>query len=588
MSEQVEPQWDLLPRDPEGFFGLSEGYDLRELKRSYNQFIRRFKPEKFPEEFQRIRAAYEALNAAVRFNLPTSSGLPAPAPLTWDESAPTYPGHRAKAEPSGPGRIRQAASPGAQPTYAKPPAELFSELRDKSGRTPDDYVALAFLADVVAMGTAPGTQPFIEWLLAGQTQYPRDMGLTALIREYLAQPLPIEELGILLRRIVRTIAPEYFQYATEGAWDRLLREGSFEQFGDCVRDCGAQLGKAMGHWQLVFYVHVLIPAAWKADDEFMNELWTAVEDHYHTVQTWVEDEYETVSMLLDYRAQREAFVARGPACGRIDQAIRDWCLLPETQSDARVLDCLYFLSQRGQRLLEEFPDPQERMREVLLLWERIATDVLKRQEEPPPLEPEAVARHSREFMIRVHRRNSRTRPFYQGLMLVVASIGIVVMAFVIAVSLLIRLCWKLIEGGQVLSALLDGVLSAIVLIGGFVAAAVAFVIGGRLRRVRYEAIRGELIKLLRVVPLAVDDLAVALAERENETFGEDNDDTINDTEVLARGLHKDPAMALFALAQLSLHTTMPEPVAEDLLVEVVEAVEERVVPPSRPVRRRLQ
>src|SRR6185436_13154599 len=62
-----EPDWSLLPHDPVRFFGLAEGFDRRELKRSYNQLIRRFKPEKHPQEFQRIRAAYEQLDSGIRY-----------------------------------------------------------------------------------------------------------------------------------------------------------------------------------------------------------------------------------------------------------------------------------------------------------------------------------------------------------------------------------------------------------------------------------------------------------------------------------------------------------------------------------------
>src|SRR6478735_7316201 len=72
----AEPDWSLLPRDPVRFFGLPEGFDRRELKRRYNELIRRFKPERNPEEFQRIRAAYEQLDSGVRYGLQTTWTAP--------------------------------------------------------------------------------------------------------------------------------------------------------------------------------------------------------------------------------------------------------------------------------------------------------------------------------------------------------------------------------------------------------------------------------------------------------------------------------------------------------------------------------
>jgi len=79
MSDAGDPQWDLLPDHPEQFFSLSGEYDVRDLKRSYNRLIKRFKPEKFPEEFQRIRAAYERLNDALRRNTAICFSIPTPA-----------------------------------------------------------------------------------------------------------------------------------------------------------------------------------------------------------------------------------------------------------------------------------------------------------------------------------------------------------------------------------------------------------------------------------------------------------------------------------------------------------------------------
>ncbi len=70
-ASPAEPDWNLLPHDPVQFFGLEPGFDRRALKRRYNELIRQFKPERFPQEFQRIRAAYEQLDEAVRYGQST-------------------------------------------------------------------------------------------------------------------------------------------------------------------------------------------------------------------------------------------------------------------------------------------------------------------------------------------------------------------------------------------------------------------------------------------------------------------------------------------------------------------------------------
>lgn len=62
MSEHSLPddvsQW---PDDPNELLGVVYGVSPRDLRRAYNRLIRIYKPEQFPEQFRRIREAYEHL-----------------------------------------------------------------------------------------------------------------------------------------------------------------------------------------------------------------------------------------------------------------------------------------------------------------------------------------------------------------------------------------------------------------------------------------------------------------------------------------------------------------------------------------------
>lgn len=48
------------PDDPYELLGVARGVSPRELKRAYTRLIRRYKPEHHPDEFRRIRSAYES------------------------------------------------------------------------------------------------------------------------------------------------------------------------------------------------------------------------------------------------------------------------------------------------------------------------------------------------------------------------------------------------------------------------------------------------------------------------------------------------------------------------------------------------
>ncbi len=69
MANHAPGDWRHLPHDPQAFFGLDGDFDRKQLKRAYGALIRQFKPETHPNEFQRIRQAYEQLESRSRYGV---------------------------------------------------------------------------------------------------------------------------------------------------------------------------------------------------------------------------------------------------------------------------------------------------------------------------------------------------------------------------------------------------------------------------------------------------------------------------------------------------------------------------------------
>jgi len=578
MSDKSEPRWDLLPHAPEEFFELPDDFDMRDLKRSYNRLIRRFKPEKFPEEFQRIRGAYESLGDALRYGISSRPTPPPNAPLEvghQDDSPRDAGDHLQTSEPSSaspppPAEAErpELATPSPRERIATTPSSaLYDELHAKQSRTAGDYVALAFLADMVTQPAAPAAEneSFAGWLLAGLADHPHDWGLTELLRDYLCQELPPAEIEQLLLRAVEALPADRFQYVTERGWDRLLREAPFEQFRNCLRKCGDRLDRSIDVTQLVFYVHILKQALWKADDEFLQHLQQTVEDHYDLLDPWVQGEFELIDSLIVYRERRDEFTSCGPCCRRIDRAIQDWCLLDETEGDRSVLGCQYYLSMRGKRILDELPDCEADFTWVLIPWELIVDDVLDRLGEPDPPPESSLEEHARDFMIRCMRRRERSPQYNRGLMIAITGFALLVVILVTSGAFVVRMFWKLLAAGQFLGALFDLLLAAATLVGGLIASLVAFVISYRTTRLRYETIRRELIKLIRVAPVPIGQLATIIEECEDEEYGDG--DSIASADVVAEKLQSDAALELFSQAQICLNVADAAPVDEAELVE---------------------
>ena len=229
--DEQEPDWGLLPHDPEAFFDLDEGFDLRTLKRSYNRLLRRYKPEKFPDEFQRIRAAYEDLSDALRYNVPSQrqqrrsdetppaeTASPADSAAQHEEVPPND-AHADALPPESP-EVDRPAEAQPQPQRARPeveinplaaattaPEQTYEHLRSRANKSAEDYVYLALLSDVVHQREAVAGEGFADWIFTGLKRFKHDWGLTQLLREYLDESHSLDELAKLLQKSVAVLPP---------------------------------------------------------------------------------------------------------------------------------------------------------------------------------------------------------------------------------------------------------------------------------------------------------------------------------------------------------------------------------------------
>ena len=83
---------NLWPSEPNALFGLDADASRRDLKRAYTRLIRRFKPEHFPDQFRRLREAYDAFDQMLEWremiaHRQISDLVPEEAQtITWDRS----------------------------------------------------------------------------------------------------------------------------------------------------------------------------------------------------------------------------------------------------------------------------------------------------------------------------------------------------------------------------------------------------------------------------------------------------------------------------------------------------------------------
>lgn len=395
MSGPIEPQWDLLPDFPEEFFELAGEYDLRDLKRKYNSLIRQFKPEKFPEEFQKIRAAYECLNDALRYQEPPRSRT-VKTDLQFDWDFNDAPGTDQGSGKSSVDPLLQPDVPPADNLHQTDTSEgfaaqskplslhervngdslpkLYADLQEKELKTPYDYYALAVFSDILE----DREHSFPDWLLEGLKVHQEEPALFALLRQYFATEPPHGGTAKLLEATSQIVRSDRFYYLTERAWDELLKNTDFDIFRLHLLSCESNLLDHEVDHILVFYLHILKAAIWKADEDWINATFSFIEENYDRLPYWVEEELDFLYQLKEYREQRVEFLNGSPIRATIDQAICDYCTKSEQDADRSFLECQHELVSLEEELLRAFAVPTALLESIQFLWDKIAADVYDR------------------------------------------------------------------------------------------------------------------------------------------------------------------------------------------------------------------
>jgi hypothetical protein len=423
----IEPDFGLLPDDPQGFFDLDPGFSPRELKRSYTRLIKRFKPERDPVAFQAIRAAYEQLrdHAPVRV-----SRVRTPVPVGEKNHKVATSLLKAEADaPSGAAEalalLDRISNQGARASY-----EL---LAAKQPKVPEDYPRLALLADLHGDG-----RTFLDWLLEGLRRYPLDEGLEGLLTGLCRDGLPSETLPLALERLARALTPGRFYKLTLPLWLGFLRQSSFHAVRELLAICEDELSSRgltdRGSTpRLLFFLRFLRAACWSAPEAWIRETLAFLSQHHARLPDGGDQELDFMELLLEYLQVRSRFCDGSPATSAVDACLRGYCELPETELDALFLASQQSLRGLGDGLLWQFGPGDEVAGLALAALTWVARDVESRRfAEPPQLTRSQVGAELRR--VEAGYRSDPRRELYEQLPL---NVGTAIVLFLPVLLLLV-------------------------------------------------------------------------------------------------------------------------------------------------------
>lgn len=365
-NENEQPDWTLLPHNPKAFFSLSEDYDRKDLKRAYNKLLHRFKPEQHPAEFQKIRAAFERLDNALRYQLPS---------IDLNETLKLKPlGVEAK------GDLEVVAETELIDSLTKRihtdgPHPTADFLKTKTDKTPFDYFALAAISET---GSESDGISFLNWCLAGLEQYRHDTGLRTLIYHWCrSEPDP----GILpqaLTAISEVIRTDHFYAITEPLWDQLLRTSPFDTFRESLKKCESNLMDYRESSRLAFYLHILRPALFRADDSWLNDCFEFLDEHARYMPPRLEHDLVVLDQLRTYQANRSLTVGKHPLCKRMDEVICTYSLEDEAHFESELVATQLQIVKEPKVVLKAFPASGEKELCLVRTWYFLSEDARER------------------------------------------------------------------------------------------------------------------------------------------------------------------------------------------------------------------
>lgn len=470
MSDLEQPQWNLLPQRPREFFGLEIGFDRTDLKRAYNKWLRRFKPDKSPTEFQRIRAAYEYLESGLRYgrnieyqsqeivddstsDSPSETHIRLPDEQSNNDSLSdvSTPNNGCTNEPSD--TEAQIDSRGAEqidngtdrhdsnqiaPRPPKPnptdwllnalaessPIDVYEELARRSDKSARDYYGLAVLSDALDAFNSDSeqhiySQPptcrkveprhrFYQWIVAGLVEHPTDTELQVLLRHYATlNPFTVDELESLLTQTAESISTDSFYFLTEPMWTRYLSATHWERFQATLAHCESKIRDHLVFSRCTFYVYLLRRAAWKAPLEWLDAKLREIEENQGFIHFHLEQDLELTTQLIDFRRQEFQFVLKGEVSRRIAKSLREFCELDEELSFRTVVATQAFIAANPAQLFEEFKLTPDENIDVLRPWLWVSHGALDRVDSA---DVNAIPIHPNEATLSVLRELDRTFP----------------------------------------------------------------------------------------------------------------------------------------------------------------------------------
>ncbi len=365
-----------MPHNPQGFFGLEGEFDRRELKRAYGKLIRQFKPESHPNEFQRIRAAYEELESFLRYG--QSQQNTAATRQAWNMGTLDSKSKSVRDDQAASAQIHSSGNTSPQTVVERAlanPLATYQSLLAQSSRSPQEYYILAVLSDLIDPHVRQST--FVECLLLGLKSHPDDIGLQSLIQQYMRSEVSLQEAPSILYQVAAATRSPAFYRMTESVWENLLRETGFDAFLTLLTKCETEIRQTDDSARNAFYLRILRTAVWTAPRQWTCMTIDELESQATTLQPYLLQELEFVTMLRDYLTTTSQTLSHYEARTRLQRFLYHFCTSDGPAATVAMTRELSQIAREANSMRAAFPVLSERDESPLFMLMYMATDELQ-------------------------------------------------------------------------------------------------------------------------------------------------------------------------------------------------------------------
>lgn len=297
-----EPNWNDI-HDPIKFFKLDEDFDRKTLKRAYTKLIKQFKPEKFPEEFQKIRQAYEELEEELAYGIRR--------PHLPSNELSTAIKNEVLSEQENNDSTEEFIEPILTPRKSfieqvqeKGKTELLKELRSKDNKQAEDYIALAVLEEEESQNPIK----FLENILTGLKYSHSHAELNEALFQFCRAEYPVEIIPEILE-MIRLANPEFsYFYLTEELWKTLLKKESIEDFTSAFKILEMKPSDQVSNY-CIFLIRTIKDFYFKLPQEWLNNQYEFIEENIFELGDNWDYELDFLELIKKYQEKLPDFLA---------------------------------------------------------------------------------------------------------------------------------------------------------------------------------------------------------------------------------------------------------------------------------------